>query len=173
MRLVRHARGRSRAGSAVRGKRGQDQNRGMKRYFPIIMLLAAAAALVFGIVRLFQLRFDVGDVYPEYSSLRSDPLGTMALYESLENLPGFTLERDFSTAGRLPTGKQVTYFHLAASIAEWQALSGETFQEIEQFVTAGGRLVITMFPESSKPQLRDPQEAETDQTPKTSLDPDL
>ena len=143
----------------------------MKRYSPIILLLASAVALVFGIVHLFRLRFEVGDVYPEYSSLRSDPLGTMAFYESLEKLPGFSIERDFSTASHLPIGKQVTYFHLAASMTEWQELSKETFQEIEQFVTGGGRLVMTMFPASSKPDrlLLDRDEAGRDEDPKPKV----
>ena len=60
----------------------------MKRYFPIVILLGCAAAFAFGIFRLFEFRFEAGDVYPPYSSLRSDPLGAMALYESLEKIPG-------------------------------------------------------------------------------------
>ena len=50
--------------------------------------LLPALIVVFGagVIRLFQLRFEAGDVYPPYSSYRADPLGTRALYQSLENL---------------------------------------------------------------------------------------
>ena len=122
----------------------------MKRYLPIILLMASMAALAFGVVQLFELRFEAGDVYPEDSSLRSDPLGAMAFYESLARLPGFSVRRDFSTANRLPEGRETTYFLLATSINTWRQVPEATFREIEQFVTGGGRLVITMFPESAR-----------------------
>src|SRR5690242_6328937 len=69
----------------------------MKYPFSVILLLVCAIGFVFGIVQLFDLRFDVGDVYPPYSSLRSDPLGTMALFESLGRMSGLTLRRDFGS----------------------------------------------------------------------------
>ena len=119
----------------------------MRRYLPIILLLAFVAALAIGILELFQLRFQGGDVYPEYSSLRSDPLGTMAFYESLAALPGFSVTRDFSTTNHLPDGKETTYFHLAGRIEAWRQLSPALLGQIEQFVFGGGRLVITMFPQ--------------------------
>ena len=83
----------------------------MKRYFPLILLLGCASAFTFGLVRLFQLRFEVGDVYPAYSSLRSDPLGTMAFYESLGRVPGISARRDFSTQNRLPEEPHTVYLH--------------------------------------------------------------
>src|SRR5882672_10608915 len=122
----------------------------MKRYLPAILLFASMAALVFGVVQLFELRFEAGDVYPEYSSLRSDPLGTMAFYESLAGLPGFSVRRNFSTTNRLPDGRDTTYFLLSTSIIEWRQLPEATFREIQQFVSGGGRLVITMFPQSAR-----------------------
>jgi hypothetical protein len=120
----------------------------MKRYIPIIVLLACAAALAFGVLRLIELRFDVGDVYPQYSSLRADPLGTMAFYESLQKFPGLTVQRDFSTANRLPAGLGTTYFNIAAPVEAWRLLPAATFDEIERFVNSGGRFVITIFPGS-------------------------
>ena len=60
----------------------------MKKYFSLFLLAGCAAILTLGLIRLFKLRFEAGDVYPAYSSLRSDPLGTMAFYESLGKVPG-------------------------------------------------------------------------------------
>ena len=49
----------------------------------MLLALAVAALFVAGLIQLFLLRFKAGDVYPAYSSLRSDPLGTQVLFESL------------------------------------------------------------------------------------------
>lgn len=123
----------------------------MKRVAPALLLAAAAALLVFGLWHLFRLRFESGDVYPPYSSLRTDPLGTMAFYESLEALPGISTERDFQNVNRLPAGKGAAYLHLAARSQDWRWLPEELFAEIERFVRGGGRLAITFHPEATRP----------------------
>ncbi|HLX95365.1 MAG TPA: DUF4350 domain-containing protein [Verrucomicrobiae bacterium] len=120
----------------------------MKRHFPVILLLGCAAAFTFGVVQLFELRFETGDVYPPYSSLRSDPLGTMALYESLEKLPGLTVRRDYSVSDQLPDEPDTTYLQLGGDAGDWSWFSGDTFREIDRFVRNGGRLVITFFPQT-------------------------
>ena len=119
----------------------------MRRYFPVVLLIASLAALAFGIVELFELRFQAGDVYPAYSSLRADPLGTMAFYESLSGLPGFSLQRDFSTENRLPEASGTTYFHIAGSPALWQRPSDAILREVEQFANSGGRLAVLFYPQ--------------------------
>jgi hypothetical protein len=120
----------------------------MKRHFPIFILLGCAALFTFGIVQLFELRFESGDVYPEYSSLRADPLGTMAFYESLEKIPGVTARRDFSDSNRLPDEPQTVYLHLAGSRYEWNFVPNDLYHEIQNFLARGNRLVITFFPET-------------------------
>ena len=46
----------------------------------LILLIGLFCLLL---VNLFLLRFRAGDIYPPYSSLRSDPLGTKALVKAL------------------------------------------------------------------------------------------
>lgn len=121
----------------------------MKKSVPIIVILGCVAIFIFGIAQLFQLRFESGDVYPIYSSLRSDPLGTMAFYESIDKLPGISTERDFSADNRLPQGPHTTYLHLAADTSEWDEMPEDVFQTVDTFVKSGGRLVITLLPESA------------------------
>ncbi|HTV39760.1 MAG TPA: DUF4350 domain-containing protein [Candidatus Sulfotelmatobacter sp.] len=120
----------------------------MKRYFPLLILFGCAAAFAFGVVYLFDLRFDAGDVYPPYSSLRADPLGAMALYESLEKIPGINVRRDFSNSDSLPAEPQTVYLHLAGDPYEFDFVSQETYRNIQDFLTRGGRLVITFFPQT-------------------------
>jgi hypothetical protein len=121
----------------------------MKNRLPIFILLALAILFAVGLLHLVELRYDVGDIYPEYSSLRSDPLGTMALYESLEQLPGISVRRDFSSDNHLPEEKDAAYLHLAAPRGEWTDMQEETVHEIEGYLTRGGRLVITFLPETA------------------------
>jgi len=124
----------------------------MKRHAATILLFLCALALALAVYQLFALRFEAGDVYPEYSSLRADPLGAMAFYESLQGLPGFTVSRDFSTTRRLP-GTPTTYVRLAASRAALETVPQEQFREIEQFVNDGGRLAVAMYPVGSQLRL--------------------
>jgi hypothetical protein len=120
----------------------------MKKYFPIGVLLGCAALFAFGIAQLFELRFESGDVYPEYSSLRADPLGTMAFYESLENIPGLAVRRDFNNSNRLPVEPQTAYLHLAGNSYEWDLVPADLFHALQNFLARGNRLVITFFPET-------------------------
>jgi len=122
----------------------------MKKHAANLLLIAATAAFAVGLFYLFKLRFEAGDVYPPYSSLRADPLGTMALYESLARMPGLTLTRDFSADNRLPAGRGTTYFHLAATREEWLWVPDELVQEVQGYVSSGGRLVIAFLPETSR-----------------------
>jgi hypothetical protein len=123
----------------------------MKRRVPIIAFVVCAVIFAAGLFQLLKLRFEAGDVYPPYSSLRADPLGTMAFYEALERIPELKVERDFSANNKLPAGRNRTYLHLGARTREWQWMDVEEFRTVEDFVTAGGRLVITFFPEISSP----------------------
>src|SRR5437660_964673 len=122
----------------------------MKRNFSLMLLLACAVGFALGIAQLFKLRFETGDVYPAYSSLRSDPLGASAFYESLGQLQGINVSRDFRMTDQLPDGKNIAYLHLAGDRNEWEELPEESFKEIETFLTRGGRLVVALSPETSK-----------------------
>jgi len=133
----------------------------MKKYFPILILAGCATAFVFGIDYLFQLRFEAGDVYPPYSSLRADPLGAMAFYESLQRIPGFSVRRDFSESDQLPEEPQTVYLHLAGNRYEWQWVPPDLYQNIEHFLGRGGRLVITFFPQTEPDYFEDEEATNT------------
>jgi hypothetical protein len=124
----------------------------MKRYFAVILLSALVVVLAFEIIQLFQLRFEAGDVYPAYSSLRSDPLGTMALFESLQAVGGLDVRRDLRATNTMPRSEGLTFLHLATSHTAWMAMQEEVFREIERFLNSGGRLVVTFYPEAKRPR---------------------
>ena len=71
-------------------------------------MLALGAALVFGLVRIFALRFAHGDVYPPYSTLRADPLGAKVLHDALAAAHGFDVQRNFRPITQHRAGEQLT-----------------------------------------------------------------
>jgi hypothetical protein len=66
-------------------------------------------------------------------------------------MPGLAVRRDFSAGNRLPEESRTTYLHLAASSHDWHSLPQDLMQEIESFVSRGGRLVVTLLPETRPP----------------------
>ena len=75
----------------------------MKRA-PYVVFFLAAVVFFAGMSMLFDREIASGSVYPEYSSLRSDPDGAKLLYDSLARLPGITVDRSFmSLAGSSET----------------------------------------------------------------------
>lgn len=65
-----------------------------RRLYTWIGLITLAVFLVIGFVEVMERRFADGDVYPHYASFRSDPLGTSALYETLERMDAFQVRRN-------------------------------------------------------------------------------
>lgn len=99
-----------------------------------------------GIVKLFTLRFEVGDIYPAYSSLRSDPLGTKALYKSLESLENIHVDRNYRSIHQFDTGDACCLFVLGAKNDDLSYIKRDTIEKYELFLTNGGRMVFSFLP---------------------------
>jgi hypothetical protein len=119
--------------------------------------LAIVIAFGFGLIRLWMLRFDAGDIYSPYSSLRSDPLGTRVFYESLEQLPGARLRRNYKPLKKLTRADGDTLFYLGVDrVTMPEEFDGSTSRPddnrtsaekaIQDFASSGGRVVITFTP---------------------------
>ncbi|MBV8819910.1 MAG: DUF4350 domain-containing protein [Acidobacteriaceae bacterium] len=107
----------------------------------LTVLSALLLAFVCGLWWLFDLRFASGDIYPPYSSLRSDPQGCRAVYDSLSTLPGFSVERNFAPIEKLPRGKQ-TLFYLGVSAPAFEFTPEAELLEFEKLAKSGGRVII-------------------------------
>ncbi len=126
-------------------------------------LLAGLAAFGAGVVHLFHLRFDAGDVYPPYSTLRSDPLGAKVFYESLQSLPGLSAERSLRPLPLLgvPVMSRPeadhgeagdVCFYLGADPEQWPyLLPGDDARRLERIAERGGRVVVTFQPTTHAP----------------------
>jgi len=107
---------------------------------------------IMGVVNLFLLRFEAGDVYPVYSSLRSNPLGTRALYESFDNLDNIVAGRNYHPLSKIKSGKDTTFFYLGAKIFTSDSVCKDFLKSFEHIAKSGGRLVIAFFPVMKDPQ---------------------
>jgi hypothetical protein len=116
---------------------------------PLILLVLLALAFAAGLLHLFNLRFEAGDVYPPYSSLRADPLGAKALHDSLNSL--LEVERNFSSLARLADGRNTALFYLGSSTADAR-FSTNQYRVFDRFLRTGGRLVLAFLPEYDPPR---------------------
>jgi uncharacterized protein DUF4350 len=118
-----------------------------------VFLFLIVAVFIAGVFRLFVLRFEAGDVYPPYSSLRSDPLGTRAFCDSLENLKSVSVKRNYSPLSDAHSGRDTTLFYLGARAFKMGGIRPDLSKAFDRFVLSGGRLVISFFPVKEKPRL--------------------
>lgn len=118
----------------------------MKKSLPVILLLLGGLALVFGFAWMLEVRLERGDSYPAYSSLRSDPLGTMALYESFARLPGLTVSRDYQYTDELPDQSGTVYLQLGGESWDWDRIPNQLYDNLKAFLGHGGRLVVILKP---------------------------
>ena len=119
-----------------------------------VLLALLLVAFLFGVGHLFVLRFQTGDVYPAYSSLRSDPLGTRVLYESLENIDDITIRRNYNFLHSLKPEADTTFFYLGTSADDYQSVPQELIEVFDRLTQSGGRLVVSFLPINKKREKR-------------------
>ena len=117
----------------------------MNRMYKFAAILLFAGFLV-AVSYLMVLRFERGDVYPAYSSLRSDPLGTRAFYDSLESLKGIHVTRNLRPVTSLDQGKDSTLLFVGADLRGANTVPQEEARALDHFMTTGGRVVVTLMP---------------------------
>jgi hypothetical protein len=109
------------------------------------LTIAMLAVLAWGLEQVAFGPLQTGDIYPPFSSLRPDPLGALALYESLAALPGVKVDRLYKERQQLDSATDVLLV-LGVDSVSWQSLKDETLEEYEKMVRNGGRLVIAFLP---------------------------
>jgi len=123
----------------------------LKNRTPFLFLLVFLfAGFVVGTFKLFQLRFDHGDVYPPSSSLRADPLGAKIFYESLSELGSLDLSRLYEPLPKVGSGAGKTVFVLGTGVWSLDSVAKQEAREIESFLHEGGRLVVAFAPVASR-----------------------
>ena len=111
-----------------------------------IVMAGLVVALAWGLEQVVVSPLETGAAYPAYSSLRSDPLGTLALYESLGKV--MKVDRLYKSRLRSDPGPGTTVFVLGVEPVAWAKLKSDTLKEYEELTAKGARLVIAFLPVS-------------------------
>ncbi len=111
----------------------------------IASLCLLGALFCFSIYYLIQREFDEGQVFPAYSSFRSDPLGTKAFYEALDEMPGIEVRRNYRILPADPDSLSKAVFIFGMKKSSLSYVLPSQARHVEQHVMEGWRLVIA-FP---------------------------
>ncbi len=140
----------------------------------IFLFCLVLVAFGFGLYRLMALRFESGNIFPAYSSLRSDPLGSKVLYESFGRLPDIVVQRNFQKLKKLKDAPPTTIFLLGLSPF---ALEHSLAKQLDELAQVGHRVILTMAPVQGKAcdcpeQLDEENGTADDETEETETEPD-
>jgi hypothetical protein len=108
--------------------------------------LAALLALGFlwGVVSLFNRQFAAGELYPQFSTLRTDRMGTRLLYDSLGKMPGITVERNLLPMEFLPRdGATLVMLGVKPTQVNWN--DGMLLQSVDKIAARGNRGALAMY----------------------------
>jgi hypothetical protein len=106
----------------------------------LVVLVAFGA----GIVRLFGLQFSTGDLYPDYSTLNAGPKGARALFESLEQVRGLAVERNYVPLLQVKDFAGATLVIAGAGGAFLGADTPANFEKFESMMVAGCDVIVTL-----------------------------
>jgi len=115
----------------------------VSRRSQVFLLGLIAAVFLAGISWLYRLRLSGGDVFPPYSSLRADPLGTRAFYEALAEVPGIEVERWTRPLVALPTDPARTILLAGMTRRAWSEMTNEEAQRLDSLALTGSRILIS------------------------------
>ena len=133
--------------------------------------MAVAATFVCGIGYLFVLRYRAGDIYPVYSSLRADPIGTKAFYESLDRCRQVSVTRNYEDVRTLDLDPDTTFLWLGDTIRSGETIDGDTIGALNAFVRRGGRIVFAFLP-TNRAKRKPPTVNEDDEDEKENKNKD-
>lgn len=111
----------------------------MKRGWTWLIVAVLALGLGYGVAALYRLRISRGDVFPEYSSLRADPLGVRALHDAAALLPGRQSMRWLRPLERLEAGPGDVVF--VAGLRK-RDIGDEEWDALDRAAITGARVVI-------------------------------
>jgi len=119
------------------------------------------ACFLWGVVSLFNRQFAAGEIYPQFSSMRTDRAGTKLLYDSLAKLPGVTVERNLLPMEFLPRdGATLLLLGVDPMQVNWN--DDMLLQSVDQIASRGNRIVLAMYADPERVRPEDLERRETD-----------
>lgn len=105
----------------------------------IAVAVCLAAASVGGGLYLLGVQFSDGGAYPDYSSLRSDPLGAKLLYDALSRVPGASVTRNYLPLEYIGgSGAAVLLLSVSPELFDQELLDS-----VDHLAARGNRIVLT------------------------------
>lgn len=111
--------------------------------YALAFLALLLAAFLFGLHVLFQERFEEGDIYPSYSTLRTDPMGCRAMFAALGNR--FEAARVFQEESYRTMGPDAALFLLGAT-ARPLGVGGIEGRILDSLARSGSRVIVAYAP---------------------------
>ncbi len=128
------------------------------RFAPYLLVLLGLGFFGY-VVWLLDTRVGGGDVYPEYSTLRADPLGCKALYLTVEGLPDRKVRRNMNRWNRLLI-KEPAVFLAFGGGSGFSYLPHREKSAMLDWIEAGHRVVLTFSPTMGFVERTRPEEPE-------------
>ena len=122
----------------------------MKRASLPALVLLLLLALVLGVAGLYRMRVTRGDVFPAYSSLRADPLGTRALHDAVALLPGREVTRWLRPLDRLEAGAGDLVIVTGLRRGWRRDLSDEDWNALDRAARLGADVVVAWHAEAAQ-----------------------
>lgn len=120
------------------------------RKFFLPLAVAAGIALFFwAVIHILLLRYERGDLYPPYSTLRADPLGARVFYEALDATGRYQVGRGLVSLREELAKKPDTLFFLGMNPYELRAFSQSEISQLSDYVKKGGSVVIALAPSTA------------------------
>jgi hypothetical protein len=116
-----------------------------KRNFGTLAFCVLVAVFAIGLFQIFRIRLVAGDLYPEWSSLRSDPDGTRVLFDSLAATGRVVTVRRYKPLEQSPE-RSATILFLGYSPNSLIGAADSDLDRFEQSARSGNRLVFAMNP---------------------------
>ncbi len=123
----------------------------MKRGGLWLTVGALLLVLCYGVAALYRLRVARGDVFPEYSSLRADPLGVRALHDAAGFLPGCESVRWLRPAERLQAGAGDVVFVVGLDHGRSRTFDEDAWSALDRAAVAGARVVVAWRSDAARP----------------------
>ena len=103
------------------------------RKINIAIIVTALFVLIAVCAELYRKRYHGSDVYPLFSSFRSDPSGAKVLYESLNGIDGLDVVRNMRPIAEMKNAKETCLLMIGSRYVDQDTLA---------FALSGGRVVV-------------------------------
>ena len=125
----------------------------MRSVFTTIALVCTAVIFAASLVWILCLRFEYGDIYPRYCSLRSDPYGTKGFYDGLKRIEGIQVRRNYLPLDYVKELDNTTLVLLGTPIFSVHSKVLPAGQSLINQIAQGARLVISFCSYDNKHKL--------------------